>query len=188
MRCGDTRHRSQDCFHKKSVRNFCKKIGHLERVCITKTTRKQRGGEHRSNFVDETEATMERSTTPSSERNTASQEYALYYNRSTLPNEPLTVDVNISQASVKMEIDTGATITPVSDHSYNELWNEQNRPCLRPADVIVRTYTGEQVDVVGIGTVLVKHMQQEVLLPLHIVKRNGPTLLGRDWFKKLKIN
>ena len=116
MRCGDTRHRSQDCFHKKTVCNFCKKIGHLERVCITKTTRKQRGGEHRSYFVDETEATMERSTTPSSERSTASQEYALCYNRSTLPHEPLTVDVNISQASVKMEIDTGGTFTLMSAH------------------------------------------------------------------------
>ena len=67
---------------------------------------------------------MERSTTPSSERSTASQEYALW---STLPIEPMTVDVNISQASVKMEIDTGATITLMSEHSYNELWNEQNR-------------------------------------------------------------
>ena len=90
---------------------------------------------------------MERSTTPSSERSTASQEYALYYNRSTLPNEPLTVDVNISQASVKMEIDTGATITLMSEHSYKELWNEQNRSCLRPAEVIVHTYTSEQVGV-----------------------------------------
>ena len=89
---------------------------------------------------------------------------------------------------MKMEIDTGATITLMSEHSYKELWNEQNRPCLRPADVIVHTYTGEQVDVVCTATVLVKHMQQEVLLPLHIVKGNGPTLLGRDWLKQLKIN
>ena len=55
---------------------------------------------------------------------------------------------------------------------------------MRPADVIVRTYTGEQVDVVGTATVLVKHMQQEVLLPLG----NGPALLGRDWLNQLKIN
>ena len=60
---------------------------------------------------------MERSTTPFSERSTASQEYALYYNRSTLPHEPLTVYVNISQASVKMEINTGATITLMHIHT-----------------------------------------------------------------------
>ena len=53
---------------------------------------------------------------------------------------------------------------------------------------LVRTYTGEQVDVVGTATVLVKHMQQEVFLPLQIVKGNGPTLLDRDWFKQLKVN
>ena len=64
---------------------------------------------------------------------------------------------------MSMEIDTGATITLMSERSYNELWNEHNRPCLRPADVIVRTYTGEQVDVVGTATV--KYLKQQV--PYH---------------------
>ena len=35
-RCGKSNHNSQDCRHKNSVCNFCKKQGHIEPVCLAK--------------------------------------------------------------------------------------------------------------------------------------------------------
>ena len=36
--------------------------------------------------------------------------------------------------------------------------------------------------------VKVKNNQQEVVLPLLVIKGNGPSLLGRDWLHKLRLN
>ena len=45
------------------------------------------------------------------------------------------------------------------------------------------TYSGENLPVLGYVIVNVNHNE----LPLHVVKRLGPSLFGRNWLEKIKI-
>ena len=53
---------------------------------------------------------------------------------------------------------------------------------------VLCTYSGEPLRVLGCITVSVFHRDQQVDLPLLIVKGNGPTLLGRNYLEKLKLD
>ena len=69
-----------------------------------------------------------------------------------------------------MEIDTGASISLISDVTYRTLWSDDTRPSLRPSTVKIQTYI------------------QAKELRLLVVHGNGPRLLGRDWLHHLKLN
>ena len=55
-------------------------------------------------------------------------------------------------------------------------------------DVRLRTYTGEEIPVLGNVAVQVQYQGQEEELPLIIVAGDGPSLLGREWLAKLKLD
>ena len=52
----------------------------------------------------------------------------------------------------------------------------------------MRTYTGESIEIVGAIDVEVEFKGQLEQLCLHVVKGDGPTLLGRDWLRKIKLD
>ena len=54
--------------------------------------------------------------------------------------------------------------------------------------VRLRTYTAEQMTVMGTISVKVKYKNQTRTLSLFVVKTDGPALLGRDWMRQLKLN
>ena len=49
------------------------------------------------------------------------------------------------------------------------------------------TYT-QELSVLGAATVHVKYQGQEEQLPLLVVKGGGPSLMGRDWLRKIRLN
>ena len=59
---------------------------------------------------------------------------------------------------------------------------------MQSSNVRVKTYTGESLDVIGSIVVDVEYESQRESLQLHIVAGAEPTLLGRDWLHKLKLN
>eukprot|EP00731_Ephydatia_muelleri_P006059 Em0003g307a len=54
--------------------------------------------------------------------------------------------------------------------------------------VRLRTYTAEQITVLGTISVQVKYKNQTRTLSLFVVNTDGPTLLGRDWMRQLKLD
>ena len=86
-----------------------------------------------------------------------------------------------------MEIDTGAGISLVSESTYREMWKDSPPP-LECTDIRLKTYTGETLNVLGVATVLVEYQDQQEELKLCVVKGSGPSLLGRDWLRKLTLN
>ena len=62
--------------------------------------------------------------------------------------------------------------------------NEQ----LQPTDVTLRTYSGEELNIVGSLSVEVEHNSQVSVLPLLVIKGRGPSLFGRNWLEKIKVN
>ena len=89
------------------------------------------------------------------------------------------------RCSLQMEVDTGAALSVVSETTFRRLWPFES---LEPSTTRLRTYTGEQVQVLGSVTVHVRHGSNEGELPLLVVKGDGPSLLGRNWLQSLQLD
>jgi len=86
-----------------------------------------------------------------------------------------------------MEIDTGAAMSLVSEHTVNNSFLK-DLPC-HQTNVRLRTYTGgDSVAVLGKLVVTVHTNETNLTLPLLVVKGSGTTLLGRDWLQQLRLN
>ena len=59
---------------------------------------------------------------------------------------------------------------------------------LQQSSVQLRTYTGEGITVKGELSVAVQSVSQVVTLPLLVVPGQGPSLLGRNWLHKLRLD
>ena len=59
---------------------------------------------------------------------------------------------------------------------------------LQPTDVTLRTYSGEELNMLGSLTVEVEHNSQDSVLPLLVIKGRGPSLFGRNWLERIKVN
>ncbi|KAK3709328.1 hypothetical protein QZH41_006929 [Actinostola sp. cb2023] len=99
--------------------------------------------------------------------------------------QPLEVDIELCGEPHKMEIDTGATKTIISETTYSELPENVK---LVNSNAILSTYTGEKIPVIGKVTVPVKYGEQNHNLSALVVQGEGPNLLGRDWLHVIKLN
>ena len=95
---------------------------------------------------------------------------------------PIIVDVTIYMILVRMEVDTGASRS-MSERKFTSIYPPRKAPALQPASTDLRTYTKEVVPVVGSANVTVGYGNSTHVLPLLIVRGEGPTLLGRDWLR-----
>ena len=107
-------------------------------------------------------------------------EYALFYT-ATPRTDPICVTVSLNNVDHTMEVDTGATLSVISEETHNSLWSKDVCPPLRPTLARLKTYTGEQIKVMGTISVDVCYNDQTYNLDLNVVKGSGPSLLGRDW-------
>ena len=74
-----------------------------------------------------------------------------------------------------MELDTGAAITVISEAKCQELFPGA---MFRKSDLLLKTYTGEPLPVIGELNVQVRYEEQENDLALTVVAGDGPSLLG----------
>ena len=200
-RCGDTQHRATDCRFKDAECRFCHKKGHLEKVCFAKNkqtppARNYRGG--RRNAAKQVQQTSpagrERQhdqphDTSSSPADDDVGAYSLFHTTGRCgPVKPMMVALNVNQAEIQMELDTGASCSIISEATYRSLWPPESAPPLKPSPIKLRTYSGEDLPVKGSISVLVQYQDQETSLPLTVVAGNGSSLLGSDWLLKLTLD
>ena len=96
--------------------------------------------------------------------------------------------MTLNNSPTTMQVDTGATLSIMSEKTYHMLWKTDARPALLPSSARLSTYTGEQISVLGAITVDVSYQHQQCQLQLLIVPGTGPTLLGRDWLQCLRLD
>ena len=77
-------------------------------------------------------------------------EFLTMYPLKTTSVKPIWVSVVINGQSLDMELDTGASVSLISESTYFKLWNPDTRPTLKPSKVHLKTYTGSVVEVVGV--------------------------------------
>ena len=69
--------------------------------------------------------------------------------------KPYRVDIAINDKPTKMEIDTGASLTILSERTICEQWPELT---VLPSQVKLHSYSGEAIPVLGTVDVVVKYM------------------------------
>ena len=84
-----------------------------------------------------------------------------------------------------MQIDTGAAVTVVSSIPHFGIIHPAP---LQKCDVSLKTYTGEEISVLGKIVTTVSYKDQSENLSLFVVNGNGPSLLGHDWLQHLKLD
>ena len=92
---------------------------------------------------------------------------------------PYSVWVRIEDVKLRMKVDTGAAVSVVSSKTWEKL---QLKVPLCKSDVILKTYTNEIMKVIGEAELNVTYEHDKHLL------RNGPSLVGRDWLGKIRLN
>ena len=98
------------------------------------------------------------------------------------------VKVLINGTRVKMELDTGASVTLMSKSQFDssELASQTK---LKKSDMVLTTITGQKLNVVGQTSVEVRYKAQSVAdLTLYVVESEGPPLLGRDWLQHIQLD
>ena len=101
---------------------------------------------------------------------------------------PLMVSVKVNNNDLQMEVDTGASASVISEETYGRLWKREDAPPLRPTAVLLRTYAGEKLALLGSITVDVQYQEQRRTLSLLVVAGSGPTLLGGDWLLQIQLD
>lgn len=99
---------------------------------------------------------------------------------------PYLVELSVNDTPLCMEVDTGAAVSLISEATYRSMGDPL--PRLNPTTVLLRTYSREQLAVLGSIEVAVKYRNQEADLTLMVVKGPGTSLLGCDWLSAIRID
>ena len=173
-RCGGF-HGSSDCRFKDAVCHYCKKRGHIARVCRARGKRRDGG---KVQVIDEDEvddADSEPLVIKAVEEE----------NSKRLSGKPITIAVVVNDRELTMELDTGAAVSIMSEQTLQRLFPQAP---LKQTRVLLRTYSGEPLKVLGELRAEVRYGKQCCTLPLLVVSGTGPTLLGRDWLKHIQLD
>ena len=187
-RCGRSNHGPAECRFKEADCRNCGKKGHIATVCRSKprqTTPTQPKAQHpgrswNTKHSRRTHQVQEDAIVSDSEG--SSDEYHLHKvgERSSAPIE---VEVSANGRSLTMEMDTGAALSIISEATKNAVFPDLP---LHRSRVILKTYTGEPMRVIGNLHVCVRYGTQAAKLVLVVVAGDGPSLFGRNWLNHIQ--
>ena len=101
------------------------------------------------------------------------------------PDTPIVLKPVVNGVTLKMELDTGASVSLISGSVWRESFPESE---LVDSDVLLKTYTGEKLRVLGQMQATVVYNGQMRSLPLLVMAGNGPSLCGRNWLTEIQLN
>ena len=195
--CGSKAHGFNVCKFKTATCHRCQQKGHIRPVCKARLPESsfQRGSYNsRDMNVNSCELNREEAGDDSSfqmyENSTNSEDaegFGLYRTGTeSVTVKPYVVTVQLGNATVNIEVDTGASRSTVSQYVYNTLLTDFP---LENTDVTLRSYSGERVPILGKISVPVKYSSnvEKVLDPV-VVQGKRPALFGRDWLSKIRLD
>ncbi|CAC5400803.1 unnamed protein product [Mytilus coruscus] len=187
-RCGGS-HNATDCKLRDAKCYVCDKKGRLAKKCRNKG---KQNAKEKPKFKQQTQQgkvyPKQRPTkTHFIEEDSDDMEdtYTMYQLGGT-KRKPYLVSVKLNNTEINMEIDTGASVSVISQETCKQVFGSDNS--LEKSPCSLRTYTGEKIDVLGKRNVTNIYNSQSVDLPITMVKGTGPSLMGRDWLHKLQLN
>ncbi|XP_064475741.1 uncharacterized protein K02A2.6-like [Ornithodoros turicata] len=169
------KHKPTDCKFSNTVCSYCKKTGHIQKACFSK--KKAQEKQHKSHHMDNSEASSEDDSL-----------YDIHQVHSVIKDASpsFTMGLTVHGKHIPFEVDSGSAYTIISEETFRQTWS-RSRPKLYEKDVHLRTWSGEGLPLAGTCDVRVRWKTKDYLLPLLVVKGRGCNLLGRNWFKPLRI-
>ena len=98
----------------------------------------------------------------------------------------MTLELTLNTVPVSMELNTGAALSLINMATYHKIAQSSQLP-LQKSDVMLRTYTGERINIRGSVEVKVYYQGKTKMLRLQVVEGEGPNLLGHDWLVTLQV-
>ena len=173
-RCGEVNHRPKECPFITAKCFGCGKMGHIKKACESKKPQDNFmswKGKKKVNQVDAEETVYD------------------IFNVQVNNGKRFVEDVIVNGKQLQMEIDTGASVSVISERTDAGLWMKEEAPPLNSTTAVLQTYDGNKLPLLGICHVSVELDQQREVLPLFVVKGNQrSSLLGRAWMEKLRLN
>ncbi|XP_064468546.1 uncharacterized protein K02A2.6-like [Ornithodoros turicata] len=171
-RCGGEGHESKDCRYRNFACFKCGKRGHIQAACMSK--------------VKELRFPKAKSVKPIRNLSSENHEDSFSHLRALKGTaSPICFDMTVEGQLLKMELDTGAAVSVVSENVYKELLQHKT---LEHTDVVLRTYTEEATKPLGVVVVNVDYKSKHYSLPLHVLDKSGPSLIGRDWLRHIRLD
>ena len=179
-RCGRSNHAATDCRFEDAVCHNCGKKGHLARVC--RSRRQGQAGKKKNRTYHKTKWVQQQQ--PDIDESSEDSDLPLLHveDRS---NHPITVEIEVNNRKLLMEVDTGAAVSIISEETQKKLFPGAT---LEKSSIGLRTYTLEPMTILGQISVQVKYGEQGHSLPLTVVAGKGPSLLGRNWMYQIQLD
>ena len=172
FRCAGS-HAPNLCKFKEEKCYNCSKKGHIAKVCRAKHFKSK---VFKTKYVDQDDSNDEDPT----------EEELGLYGVYTMPEvRKYQVNIRVDNENIVMEIDTGAAVSIIPQELYE---TKLSHLPLSKSKVVLKTYSGERLQVLGEVQLPVQYQGQSAKLTAFIVKGNNPALLGRDWLTKLKLD
>ena len=179
-RCGKPGHYAPTCKHKETVCTKCGKVGHLQKVCCSKKTTPTKPTEQPVSKTSTEQSASKKGVHSVVDKEV--DEYGLFNVASPGKVTPWNVNVDIA---VTMQLDTGASLSLMSDTTFREHWSQRT---LSSSEVRLFCYSGESIPVLGSVDVKVTYKCQSFTVPLIVVKGSGFTLMGHNWLQMFKLD
>ena len=177
-RCGGP-HLATVCKFKEAVCYACRKRGHIARVYRSK-------GYNRGQKKTQGAHCIEEDDTGDSAEHSDDEAYSMFTVKDQAI-DPIFREVLINNVPIKMELDTGASVSVVTHSTYQKIKECSHIQPLQPSTVRLKTYTGEAIAVMGQVPVKVSSGRCDYQLKLLVVEGEGPNLMGRNWLRELKV-
>ena len=178
FRCGKAGHMASSCrVSRLVVRHRCKKRGHIQKACRNQSSVPKSGPKSKVTRP------VRRVAEEEEEEDTLLCHVRL---QGTHKAPPTVVKLRVNNCTISMELDTGASVSIMSEHTFQGLWPGRS---LLSTDLKLRSYSKEPIVVLGCCYVNIGYKGQtanNVLLV--VVEGSGPSLLGRNWLSRIQLD
>ena len=172
FRCGGKYHTPDRCRYKNEQCYSCKKRGHISKLCPDKSN-KNKGRDAISHVQYDTDG----------DEDTSFGLYGVYTVYDSASG--IHVDILLDGKNVPMQVDTGAVVSLVSEYLYR---GQLSHIPLQRSTMLLKSYTGDPVAVIGKIEVPVMYNDQSYTLPLMVTPGRKHALMGRDWLNVIGLN
>lgn len=168
--CGRKNHVMQECRFRNYVCHSCKVKGHLAPMCPKKNDNSDRN--KRFNRKNQVQNFIETEDLFSIEQNQ-------------IVKNPFIVHIFINKISYSFQLDTGASISAMSEKFWEKNFSEYK---LFPPNKNLNVYTGEKMLALGFCKFKVSYNDITKFLDVYVIKNGGPPILGRDFMSIYDLN
>ncbi|XP_044747447.1 uncharacterized protein K02A2.6-like [Coccinella septempunctata] len=169
--CGKQGHRKDKCYFRSYSCNFCKVQGHLSNVCPQKQNRNR----YSHNYLRSDNNVENKSNL----LNNDLDDLQLYSINEKMENTPFTIEVNIESHKIVCQIDSGASVSCMSENVFSKLYAHDHT--LKSSDQCLHFYNGTKVKPLGIFRANVEFRNIKNNIDFYVFKNGGPPIVGRDF-------